>query len=304
VGVLHDTLPRRAPYHPDPEVIEMRKIALILAVFAQTLPLAGCLDGGGPSVARADGAPFGGGLVPGGPPPGGDTREYHTDALVFTGPGTWSAEVTNLVAILKENGATYETASAAKLESMSVDDLAKYGVLIFPGGSGGTQAGSVSDDTHARLREAVQSRGVNYVGFCAGAWIAVAPKPAPGKDVSYGFGVAEGPVLDFYYLTDQGVDVAMTMHSFADGTKRDIVWYGGPVTPEWPSGVVARYPNGQPAISQTFSGKGLVVIAATHPAAPQSIRDAYGVTDKDGLDFDVAWNLIAAALHQRPLPAY
>ena len=59
----------------------------------------------------------------------------------------------------------------------------------------------------------------------------VAPAPKPGKDVSYGLGIVAGPELEYYYLENQGTEIAMTLASFPDGSKRDLLWYGGPVTP-------------------------------------------------------------------------
>lgn len=232
-------------------------------------------------------------------------RNYSTDVMIFNGSGTWGEEITSLQNILKSHGTSYQLVNSAQLDAMSLDDMAKFGLMIFPGGSGGTQAGSLSSDTHARLRAAVQERGVSYLGFCAGTFIAVAPAPAPGKDVSYGLGIVDGPVLDYYYLENQlNPDIAMTMETFADGSKHDLVWYGGPVTLNTPGTVVAKYPNGDPAISETWSGNGFVMLSGVHPAATQATRDAYGLNDSDGLDFDLAWTLINSALTQSPLPVF
>ena len=93
---------------------------------------------------------------------------------------------------------------------------------------------------------------------------------------------------------------AMVDVKFADGSVRNLVWWGGPITPEWPGGVIARYETGDPAISQTWSGKGFVVVSSPHPEAPQGWRSTAG-TDSDGLDDDVAIQLIRAALDQKPL---
>lgn len=239
------------------------------------------------------------------PPATVASRSWSTDALLFVGSGTWGAEVASLENILASHGATYQTVSSAELDTMSLEDLVKFGLLIFPGGEGGTQAASLSADTHARLREAVQVRGVSYVGFCAGAFIAVGPAPAPGKDVSYGLGIVPGAELPYYYLENQlNPDIAMTMETFADGSQRDLVWYGGPVTPNIQGGVIAKYPNGDPAMTEVWSGQGFVILSAVHPTAPQSVRDAFGLNDSDGLDLDLAWRLLEAALHQKPLLAF
>jgi glutamine amidotransferase-like uncharacterized protein len=232
-------------------------------------------------------------------------RSYSIDVLLFAGTGTWSTEVLALESILKTHGLTYRKMSSAQLNALSLVDLSQYGLMIFPGGAGGSQSQSLTPQIHALLRSAVQDQGVSYLGFCAGAFIAVAPAPLPGQDVSYGLGIVGGPELDYYYLENQiSPDVAMTLESFADGSQRDLLWYGGPVTPHIPGGVVAKYPNGDPAITQLFSGKGFVMLSGPHPAAPESVKTSFGLTDTDGSDVELAWDLIQAALQQKPFQAF
>jgi glutamine amidotransferase-like uncharacterized protein len=293
-------------------ILQMKSVVAILAAIA----LSACVGTGATEnttgslsqISPTDSAPTQSTNQPESPkpipssPPTVAKRTFQTDVLLFAGDGTWAAEVSSLKSILASNGATYQTVSSAQLDSMSIDDIAKFGTLIFPGGSGGTEADSLSSSTHERLRQAVQDRGVSYVGFCAGAFIAQAPAPAPGKDVSYGLGVVDGPVLDYYYLENQGTDVAMTLYKFADGTTADILWYGGPVTPN--TGVVARYPDGNPAISEMWSGKGFVILAGGHPTANQSMLSSLGLAPKEGPRLDVAWKMIHAAIEQEPLPTF
>ncbi len=231
-------------------------------------------------------------------------RAFSTDAMVFTGDGTWGTEINSLEGILANHHATYQEINSEQLESLSLSDLAQFGVLIFPGGQGATQAKSVSADTHDRLRKAIQQEGVGYLGLCAGAFIAVAPTPPVGQDVSYGFGIVNGPVPDYYFLEDQGIDISMTLHSFPDGTTQDILWYGGPVTPDGPGVVIAKYPNGNPAISQIWAGKGLVLLSGGHPTASQATLAALGVTSSDGIHQELAWKLVNAAIQGHPLLAF
>lgn len=243
--------------------------------------------------------------IPGAPAPStNDPRAYVTDALLFAGDGTWSPEVASIESLLLSNGARYRKVYSAELGSMSVDEIAEFGLMIFPGGLGGTQAGSLSSSAHSRIREAVQKRGVSYIGFCAGAFIAQAPAPAPGGDVSYGLGVVDGPVMDYYHLEYDGVTAETVDHTLADGTKLDILWYGGPVTPNVPGGVIARYPNGEPAISQMMSGDGFVIVSGTHPTATESMLSSLGVSSGDGTHRDFAWALIRSALNRAPMAAF
>ena len=57
-------------------------------------------------------------------------------------------------------------------------------------------------------------------------------------------------------------------------------------------------------ITQTWSGNGFVILSAVHPAAPLSVSGSYGLTDSDGNDFEFAYQLILAALHQQAFPAF
>ena len=232
------------------------------------------------------------------------TRAFKTDALVYNGPGTWADEVPALENILSQHGASFKEVNAADLNAMSLDDLDQFGMIVWPGGLGGTQMLSLTSATKLKLRQAVQDRGVSWIGFCAGSFVAVAPTPEPGKDPSYGLSIVNAPELQYYYLENQGTDIAMTKANFADGTSRDLVWYGGPVTPEFDGGVVAKYPNGQAAISETWSGNGFVMLSAVHPAAPQLTRTFFGLNDSDGLDFDIAWKLLEATLKQSEIQAF
>ena len=277
-----------------------------ISVIVLATVVSGCMSGSDSSTSSTSGVsqPASSIVGPPGAPPIMASRAYSTDVMVFNGAGAWQDEVTSLESILTTNGASYQEVNSAGLDAMSVDDIAKFGLMIFPGGAGGTEAAGISAATHANLREAVQVRGVSYLGFCAGAFIAVAPAPAAGQDVSYGVGVVAGPVLNYYTLENQGVTIAMTLESFPNGTTRDLIWYGGPVTPNTPNGVIAKYPTGDPAISEMWSGKGFVILSGPHPAAPQSTRDAFGLVDTDGLDFTLAWQLISAALNQTILPTF
>lgn len=237
------------------------------------------------------------------------SRSFATDALLFNGAGTWSTEVTQLRSIFTAHGVTYQEVSSSQLNAMSTDELAQFGMIVWPGGYGSTQTSSLTTATKDHVREAVQVRGVNYIGFCAGAFVAVNPMPAPGTDPDYGIAIVPGPMLKYYALEagfekSGKIDLAMTQQSFADGTQRDIVWYGGPMTPNVLGGVVSKYPDGTPAISQIWSGNGFVMLSGGHPTAPQALRDQFGLQDSDGEDLDIAWKLLDATLHQHELPAF
>lgn len=226
------------------------------------------------------------------------------DVLLFNGTGVSTSDWQTTEQILKAQGLSYALANSAQLNAMALDELSGYGVLVVPGGKGGTITANLSVSTRLRVRQAVRDRGMGYVGFCAGAWVAVGPEAQSDATAAYGMAIAKGSVLPAYYPGDDtSLVAAISEVTFADGGRRHLVWWGGPSTPEWKNGVVARYVNGDPAISQIYSGKGYVVIAGPHPEAPQSWRSTAGY-DPDGLDYDIAVAMVRAARERRPLAAF
>ena len=190
---------------------KLRAVSALVLTLVTAAAFTGCDSGGGSSPSAASvsgGAPSSGGTPTGGStgssggvtlpnaPSSPASRSYTTDFMIFTGSGTWSTEITDVEALITSQGHTYQEVSDAQLDAMTPAQIAQFGVIYIPGGEGSTEADGVSAATHANLRTAVQSLGVSYVGFCAGAFVAVAPAPAAGQDVSYGFGVVNGPVLN------------------------------------------------------------------------------------------------------------
>jgi glutamine amidotransferase-like uncharacterized protein len=229
------------------------------------------------------------------------TRNFTTDVMVFTGDGTWSTEISDAEALFTANGATYQEVNSAQLDAMTPAQMAAFGIIFMPGGEGSTEAESVSATTHGNLRTAVQSLGLGYVGFCAGAFVAVAPTPASGQDVSYGFGVVNGALLNYYTGPGSTADYELTLESFPDGSTQNILWYGGPVTPS--TGVIAKYPTGDPAISEMWSGNGFVIIAGVHPDLSSSSLDSLGVSPDTNAQ-STAWKIFNAAITQTALPTF
>src|SRR5687767_6992196 len=107
------------------------------------------------------------------PPATRPPRSYTTDVLLFGGTGVWPSELPSLQALLDEKGVDYRTVTSAELNAMTVDELADYGAIVWPGGNGGQQARSLTEESKQRIREAVRSRGVGFIGFCAGAFLAL-----------------------------------------------------------------------------------------------------------------------------------
>lgn len=240
-----------------------------------------------------------------------EPRHEAARVLLFEGDGAWQTEVLALKDILSSHDVNYDAMTTRELNRTGLEDLSRYATIVWPGGFGSQETESLSSETKANLRKAVMEKGVSWVGFCAGAFVAVNPAPAPGKDPEYGLSIVNDAMLKYYYLEDEFVkqgkeheDWAMVAETFADGSKRDILWYGGPVTPDVPGGVVAKYPTGEPAISQLWSGKGFVIVSAGHPTVLADTIAAFGLHDTDGSDQEVAWRLIDAAMKRTPLTAF
>ncbi|MGK5088487.1 BPL-N domain-containing protein [Bdellovibrionota bacterium FG-2] len=221
----------------------------------------------------------------------GRLAPYTTGALVFGGDGVWTGEMAKIEQILDDHFISYREFTTTQLNALSVDDIAQYGMIVWPGGSGTSEVATLTTQIKANLKTAVQDRGVSFIGFCAGAFIGVSP-----------LGLISHSILDYYFLENQGVSSAMVLTAWADGSTHDLVWYGGPVTPDGAGAVIAKYPDGNPAISQIWGKRGLVILSGPHPAAPDSTRTSMG--DSDGSDDDAAWELMNATLEQIPLTAY
>lgn len=210
-----------------------------------------------------------------------------------------------LADIAKRAGLTYKLVSSDELDGMSLDQMMKYGAFAWPGGYATQQSNSIKAATRERIRRAVNEGGMGFSGYCAGAFIAVSPAPSSGMaGPEWGLALRDEPTLDYYYLESEGVDTKMTPVELADGTTRNLLWWGGPKTPEYPHGVVARYSDTkEPAISQSWAGNGLMVISGPHPEAPADWRSKLGLNDTDGLDQDIAAAMILASLYGKPMKA-
>lgn len=234
-------------------------------------------------------------------------RDVEADVLILNGEGLSDVDARSIASILEKHSKTYRMVNSAELNSMSLDDLTRFRMIAVPGGYGGQFSSSLNPETRERVRLAVVERGVNYVGFCAGAFLAVGPisRGAPGPD--YGFSIIPAPkLLDYFYpYKDGNDDVAASLPiAFADGTQRQILFWGGPALFEVQGGVIARYSDGTPAIVQMKSGNAFVTIAGPHPEGSEEWKTTAGVTDPDGDDFDIAWKLFESTLQRVSLKTY
>jgi len=188
---------------------------------------------------------------------------------------------------------TYDLVGSSTLNSMSAEDMRKYGTWIWPGGYAGQMSASLTRATRDRIQLSVIQDGVSFVGFCAGAFIAVSP------DTTWGFSLIDRPTLPYYYLEDIGVSASMVGIDGWNGQSRNLLWWGGPkLTGFSEEETLARYSQTQePAITQSQLPSGAkVILAGPHPEAPESWRTKLGLRDSDGMDQDIALEMFQRAL--------
>ena len=191
----------------------------------------------------------------------------------------------------------WKEVDSSHLNAMTMDQLASCGMIVWPGGYAKVMSQSLIRATRERIRQAVTERGVGLVGFCAGAFIT-------GSYESGAWGLGLIPVdFDYYQLEYQGVEADTIDVTLADRISRSLLWYRGPGLDGFGS-VVARHPDGSPALAKGWVGKGFVFISGPHPEGPQSWRDSFGLTDPDGLDFELDGRIFDATLNQAPMPAF
>ena len=94
-----------------------------------------------------------------------------TPILLFTGTGTSPDDVKAIETLLASNHLDFSTVSSFELNGMDEKDLRRYLLLIIPGGNFLDIGNSLTSTTTANVRDAVHN-GLNYLGVCAGAFLA------------------------------------------------------------------------------------------------------------------------------------
>ncbi len=215
--------------------------------------------------------------------------------LLFTGHGTSPNDVTALERILRDHHVSYATASSAQLDAMNASDLKAYRLLLVPGGNFVEIGTGVTTSTTARLRAAVES-GVNYLGICGGAFFA-------GDSPYNGLNLTSGVRFRFYSAEDRGIRKTAVAITPAGSPAVDHYWEDGPQLTGWGE-IVAKYPDGTPAVVQGGFGAGWVVLAGIHPEAPESWRRGMTFTTPASVAHAYAATLIDAALNRTRLAHY
>jgi len=209
---------------------------------------------------------------------------------------------------LREHQVSYQEVSAPDLNAWNEGELSRFDLLIIPGGYAPELTSELSAQTRERLRARVRAGAMGYLGFCAGAWLSISPPEPDSISRYYGIGFIDGPILAETRMARTGQSVALVEAKLWDGSTRALLWWGGPVTPEAMGAsdrVIARYPDGSPAISSLAAGSGRVVIAGLHPTATRGVLVSLGMDSPESIAPDLTWMLVreAGRVPEAPLGA-
>lgn len=265
-----------AAYSRSRRVIDMLRRVLIGAelVLVATLFNA-CRDHDGKSSMSADGG---------------------TQILLLNGTGTSPNDVAAVETVLHNNHLNYSTVNSSQLDAMGKPQIRKCRLLIVPGGNFIDIGNSLTTVTRENIRYAVE-HGLNYLGICAGAFLA-------GNSGYYnGLNLTSGVTFHFYSAEDRGIRKASVPITSPVGPTLDQYWEDGPQFSGW-GAVAGKYPDGTPAIVEGTFGSGWVILAGIHAEAPEDWRQGMTFTTPASADNAYAGMLIRAALNRVSLPHY
>jgi hypothetical protein len=211
-----------------------------------------------------------------------------SDILLFNGTGTSPNDVAAFERILNEHHFHYGTANSRQLNGMDESRLRAYRLLIIPGGNYEKIGNGLSSTTPATVRTAVLG-GLNYLGVCAGALLA-------GDSPHNGLNLTSGVRFPFYALVNRGVHKSAVEIDIAGVPPQAHYWEDGPQLTGW-GDVVAKYPDGTPAVVEGRVGSGWVILSGVHPEAPESWRRGMNFATPADVDNAYAATLIGAALN-------
>jgi glutamine amidotransferase-like uncharacterized protein len=217
--------------------------------------------------------------------------------LLYVGNGTTSGSVAAVKTILSDLQLTYATANTSQLNSMTQSGLNAYKLFLIPGGNAVTISKSLTSKTVTNIHNAI-SNGLHYLGICAGGFFAGHSGVYDYLDLS-----PVGIWFNFYADYFKGITKEAVQIRSPDGTKRDQYWQDGPQFSGWGI-VVAKYPDGTPAVVQNKVGSGFVILCAFHPEATAAWRTGMSFTTSVAVDNAYAKTLVTNALNGTSMPHF
>jgi glutamine amidotransferase-like uncharacterized protein len=214
--------------------------------------------------------------------------------LLFNGDGTSPGDVTAIRTVLNRNHLRYSTANSAQLNAMDTSQIRRHRLLIVPGGNFIEIGKGLTSSSAENIRNAVHE-GVNYLGVCAGGFLA-------GNTGYNSFNLTSGVKFGFYAAERQGIRKAAVPIAGVGpgGPTLEQYWEDGPEFTGWGT-VVATYPDGTPAVVEGTSGNGWVVLTGVHPEATADWRQGMTFSTPVNADNAYAATLVHAALNRTSL---
>jgi glutamine amidotransferase-like uncharacterized protein len=216
--------------------------------------------------------------------------------LLYNGTGASSADFSAIEAVLHTQGIGYATADSSELNGMSEAQLAGYKLIIVPGGNSITIGQSLTPQTTSAIRGAVTQYGTHYLGICAGAFFG-------GYSIYNGVNLTGGVSFNFYADEFKGIHIEPVQITRPNDNWLDVYWQDGPQLSGW-GAVVAKFPDGTPAIVEGQSGKGFVIFTGVHLEAPESWRGSMNFRTPVAVDLAYAGTVFQAALKGTSLPHF
>jgi glutamine amidotransferase-like uncharacterized protein len=227
-----------------------------------------------------------------------------TTVGLYTDRGTADACVTAAEKMFQWMGHAVERITA---DTINDDDLARFGLLYFPGGSSGPYQNDISSEGREKIRQFVGAGGC-FIGTCAGALFAAERIVWEGEEDLQNIlalfpGTVVGPIPEIYADPEYGmcqVDLVKP-HPITDGEPDSlaILYYNGPFFEPNPGAgvdIVGAYQiTGQPALVAFEYGRGRVFLTGPHPEWEEDDpRDAVSYFDRFE-DRESDWDLMLAA---------
>src|SRR5690348_2167616 len=82
-------------------------------------------------------------------------RSYEKGALIYQGVATAFGDAEAIVEILENLNISYQIYNSSELNNASLDEITKFGMIIWPGGYAGRMSKSLTQSTRERIRQAV-----------------------------------------------------------------------------------------------------------------------------------------------------
>lgn len=210
------------------------------------------------------------------------------DALVWGGPGACQDGCIDAAVYVTKLAGFDPMIVTPENFDPSLFETAK--VWVQPGGKSGAASNAMGVVNRAFIKKFV-SEGGGYVGFCAGAFLTT---PKVGTTSVTGLGIISGKTK--VYRNAKSYPSVERMIT-PDGIKYNY-WEGGPwfsftKAEQMKVTVKSRYTttNAINAVDTTY-GKGRISVSGTHPEAPQWWYDDGHIMDADGLDNQVAADMV------------